>query len=372
MHSPRVASAARSTSRLAILLLAGLAACDVPTKLPTWDQTWLIPGDSTRVAVSELLPKSGELTVSTVGGQPVFALSVATPAAISRSLGQVCSACASANGTTVPKPAFSIIDSTGVALPTDLVAATIVSGGLAYTITNGFGFDPIRPSAAGAPYGYFVVRIMNGTTLVALDSVNGADLAIGKNGATLQRALPLNVGAGSLGITGASPLEVYVRLESPAGDPTTINSSQSFSISIQPSPIALSQAEVNLANQQINAAQTSVDLSSVSDEALVNRVQAGTLHLAISSPFGVQGTLTATFTTPGASPIVKTIPLTTAALQKPDVSLTATELRALLGHIATLTVSGTISSPTGTVTLTPTQVLNVTSTFEIILSTTEN
>jgi hypothetical protein len=372
MHNPLVAIAARNAARLALLLLAGLAACDVPTKLPTWDQTWLIPGDSTRVAVSELLPKSGELTVSTAGGQPVFALSIATPAAISRSLGQVCSACAAANGTTVPKPAFSINDSTGVALPSDLVAATIVSGGLSYTITNGFSFDPIRPSAAGAPYGHFVVRVTNGTTLVAIDSVNGADLAIGKNGAVLQRALPLNVGAGSLGISGSSPLEVSVTLDSPAGDPTTINSSQSFSISIQPAPIALSQAQVTLANQQISAAQTSVDLTSVSDDALINRVQAGTLHLTISSPFGVQGTLTATFSTPGASPIVKTIPLTTAAQQTPDVSLTATELRALLGHSATLTVSGTVSSPSGTVTLTPTQALNVASTFEIILSTTEN
>ena len=372
MHSPLVATAARSAARLGLLFLVGLAACDVPTKLPTWDQTWLIPGDSTRVAVSELLPKSGELTVSTAGGQPVFALNVAAPAAISRSLGQVCSACAVANGTTVPKPAFTVIDSTGIALPSDLVAATIVSGGMAYTITNGFNFDPIRPSAAGAPFGYFVVRIMNGKTLVALDSVNGADLALGKNGAVVQRALPMNVGGGSLGISASSPVEIYVTLDSPAGDPTTINSSQTFSISIQPAPIALSQAQVNLANQQINAAQTTVDLSSVSDQALINRVQAGTLHLAISSPFGVQGTLTATFSAPGASPIVKTIPLTTAAQQTPDVSLTATELRALLGHIATLTVSGTVSSPSGTVTLTPTQVLDVRSTFEIILSTTEN
>jgi hypothetical protein len=372
MHSPLVASAARNAARLGILFLAGLAACDVPTKLPTWDQTWLIPGDSTRVAVSELLPKSGELTVSTAGGQPIFALNVAAPAAISRSLGQVCSVCAAANGTTVPKPAFTVVDSTGIVLPTDLVAATIVSGSLGYTITNGFGFDPIRPSAAGAPYGYFVIRVMNGTTLVAIDSVDGAVLAIGKNGATLQRALPLNVGAGSLGITAASPLELYVTLDSPAGDPTTINSNQSFSVTVQPAPIGLSQAQVNLANQQINAAQTSVDLSSVSDQALINRVQAGTLHLAISSPFGVQGTLTATFTAPGAAPIVKSIPLTTAAQQAPNVSLTASELRALLGHTATLTVSGTVSSPSGTVTLTPTQVLSVTSTFEIILSTTEN
>jgi hypothetical protein len=110
----------------------------------------------------------------------------------------------------------------------------------------------------------------------------------------------------------------------------------------------------------------------VSDQALINRVQGGTLHLAIASPFGVQGTLTATFSAPGAAPIVKTIPLTVQAQQTADVTLTAAELRALLGHTDDLTVSGSVSSPSGTVTLTPSQVLKVTSTFEIILSTTES
>jgi hypothetical protein len=372
MHSQSHAGHARFPARLGILLLAGVSACEVPTKLPSWDQTWLIPGDSTRVAVSELLPKTGELTVSTSGGQPVFALTVAAPAAISRSLGQVCPACAAANGTTVPKPAFSISDSTGIALPTDLVAATIVSGGFSYTVTNGFSFDPIRPRAAGAPFGHFVIRVMNGTTLVAIDSVDGAVLGIGANGATLQRSLPLNLGGGSLAITSSAPLEIYLTLDSPQGDPTTINTNQSFSIAIQPAPIALSQAQVRLANQTISAAQTTVDLSSVNDQALINRVQGGTLHLGITSPFAVQGTLTATFSAPGAASIVKTVPLTTAAQQSPDISLTASELRSLLGHSTDLSVSGSVSSPSGTVTLTPTQVLRVTSTFEIILSTTEN
>jgi hypothetical protein len=371
MHRP-TSSASRAIARLGILLLVAATACDLPTKLPTWDETWLIPGDSTRVAVSELLPQTGELTVSTFGGQPVFALNVAAPPSVSRSLGQVCSACAAANGTTVPKPAFTIVDSTRITLPTDLVAATIVNGGFDYTITNGFSFDPIRPNAAGAPYGYFVIRVMNGSTVVAVDSVNGATLGIGKNGATLQRSLPLNVGSGSLTITSSSPLELYVTLDSPQGDPTTINSNQSFTVAIQPAPISLSQAQVRLANQSVSAAPTTVDLSSVSDQALINRVQGGTLHLAIASPFGVQGTLTATFSATGAAPIVKTIPLTIQAQQTADVTLTAAELRALLGHTDDLTVSGSVSSPSGTVTLTPSQVLKVTSTFEIILSTTES
>ncbi|HEY7237388.1 MAG TPA: hypothetical protein VH539_24760 [Gemmatimonadaceae bacterium] len=369
----RVASrAARMSARLVPLGLAAVTACEYPTKLPSWNQTWLIPGDSTRFSVSELLPKTGQLTLSTSGGQPVFALSLATPAAVSRSLGQVCGACAAANGTTVPKPAFTIVDSTPVTMPTDLVAATILNGGFTYTVTNNFSFDPIRPNAAGAPYGYFVIRVMNGTTLVAIDSVDGAALAIGKNGASVQRALPLNVGGGPLSITSAQPIEIYLTLNSPLGDPVSINTSQSFSVSIQPSPIALTQAEVNVANQTISAAATTVDLSSVSDEALLNRVRGGTLHLTIASPFGVQGTLTATFSVPGAPPIVKSIPLTTAAQQSQDVSLTADELKSLLGHTADLTVSGSVSSPTGSVTLTPTQVLQITSTFEIILSTTES
>lgn len=372
MYSRVVSQTARASARLSFVLLAAVSACEIPTKLPIWDQTWVIPGDSTRFSVSQLLPSTGEITVSTSGGQPVFALSIPAPAAISRSLGQVCSACAAANGTTVPKPAFTISDSTPVTLPTDLVTATIVNGGFTYTITNNFSFDPIRPSAAGAPYGYFVIRVMNGATLVALDSVNGSDVAIGKNGATVQRQLPLNVGGSSLSITSSKPVEIYLTLNSPQGDAVTINTSQSFSVAIQPAPIALSQAQVQLSNQTINAAQTTVDLTSVSDQAIVNRVQAGALHLAIDSPFGVQGTLTATFNVPGGAQIVKSIPLSTAATQSVDVALTAAELKSLLGHAANLTVSGSVSSPSGSVTLTPTQVLRVTSTFQITLSTTES
>jgi hypothetical protein len=363
---------ARWSARTTVVLLAALSACDLPTRLPSWDQTWLIPGDSTSISVSELLPKSGDLTMSTVGGQPVFALSVAAPGSFSRSLGQICAACATANGTTVPKPAFVLRDSVSTTLPSDVVAATVVSGSFKYTITNGFSFDPIRPNAAGAPYGYFVVAIMNGATLVALDSVDGAALAMGKNGATLQRSTPVLLTAGSLAVTSASPLKVYLTLNSPQGDPVTINSSQSLSIAFQPTPVSLSQAQVQIGSQSISASQTNIDFTSVSDQAVINRVQGGTLHLVIASPFGVQGTLTATFSAPGATPIVKQLPLTTAAQQTVDLSLDAAELRSLLGKSVTLDISGSVSSPSGTVTLTPTQVLKVNSTFQIILSTTES
>jgi hypothetical protein len=48
------------------------------------------------------------------------------------------------------------------------------------------------------------------------------------------------------------------------------------------------------------------------------------------------------------------------------------ELRTLLGHNADLSVSGSVSAPGGSVTITPVQVLKVNSTFEIVLSTTES
>lgn len=359
-------------ARLSLVLLAAVAACDIPTRLPTWDQTWLIPGDSASIAVSELLPSSGDLTMSTVGGQPVFALTVAAPGGYSQSLGQMCSACAAANGTTVPKPAFLLRDSVDTSLPSDVVAATVVSGAFSYTVTNNFSFDPIRPNAAGAPYGYFVITVMNGTTVAARDSVDGATLGMGKNGATLTRSLPVILTGGSVALDGTAPLRVYLTLNSPQGDPVTINSSQSISISFQPAAVALSQAQVQIGNQSISANQTSIDLTSVSDQAVIDRVQSGTLHLDIASPFGVQGTLTATFSAAGTASITKTLPLTTAAQQTADISLSAAELRSLLGKSVTVDVSGTVSSPSGTVTLTPTQKLQVNSTFQIILSTTES
>jgi hypothetical protein len=354
------------------VLLAALGACELPTRLPQWNQNWIIPGDSTTISVSQLLPTSGELTMSTVGNQPVFALSVAAPGTYSQSLGQICSACAAANGTTVPKPAFTLSDSVSTALPSDVVAATVVSGTLSYTITNGFSFDPIRPNAAGAPYGWFVLRVMNGTTLVAIDSVDGSVTAIGKNGATLPRSVPVALAGGSVTLDGTKSIRVYLTLNSPQGDPVTINSSQSISISFQPTPVSLSQAQVQIGTQSVTANQTDIDLSGLGDQGLINRVQGGTVHLIIASPFGVQGTLTATFSAAGIVPITKTLGLTTAAQQTQDIMLSASELRSLLGKSVTLDVSGSVSSPSGTVTLSPTQALRVTSTFQIILSTTES
>src|SRR5689334_15650453 len=96
---------------LSVALLAALSACELPTKLPIWNQTWLIPGDSASLGVSQLLPASGSITMSSVARQPVFALTVAAPASYSQTLGQISSACAAANGTTVPKPAFLLRDS---------------------------------------------------------------------------------------------------------------------------------------------------------------------------------------------------------------------------------------------------------------------
>lgn len=358
--------------QLSVVLLTALAACELPTRLPNWDQTWLIPGDSASIGVSELLPSSGSVTMSSVGGQPVFALTVAAPGAYSETLGQICSACAAANGTTVPKPAFLLRDSVSTTLPSDVVAATVVSGTFTYTVTNNFSFDPIRPAAAGAPYGSFVVTVLNGNTVVAHDSVNGQDFAMGKNGGTLQRTISVNLDNGPLALDGSAPMYVRLALDSPQGDPVTINSSQSISIAFQPSPVSLSQAQVQIGSQSVNASQTSIDFTSVSDQAVINRVQGGTIHLAIASPFGVQGTLTATIAAPGTAPIVKSLPLTTAAQQTQDITLSADELRSLLGKSVTLDVSGTVSSPSGTVTLTPTQQLKVNSTFQIILSTTES
>ena len=367
----RSAGGVRAVSAASIarasLLLCAVVACDIPTGVPTWNQTWVVPGDSTQVSVSELLPKSGEVTVVTAGSTKVFSLAVPAPPAISTSLGQVCPVCVSANGTTVSKPAFTLRDSTSTTLPSDLVSAAITSGSLAYTITNGFSFDPLRPNAAGAPYGYLVVRVMNGTTVVASDSVDGQTTAMGKNGATFQRTLAFN----AVTVSGASPLRVVITLDSPQGDAITINTSESFSLAAQPGQVTLGQATVKVQSQSIAGQQTSIDLSSVDASAVVNRVQGGALRLTVANPFGVQGQLDAVITAAGMAPITKTIVLSSSATSTPRVDLTADELRAMLGKSVTLTVGGVVSSPSGTVTLDPTQVLKVKSDFELTISTTE-
>jgi len=154
-------------------MLVALAACDIPTSAPQWDQTWVVPGEDMSLSVAELLPSGVAMTPDS----SAFVVSI-DGTSVSFTLGDFCSQCAALNGTTAPKPAFDTTLTTVEMLPADLVSATVSGGQFSVTVQHQFSFDPLRPSPSDSTNtGYLTIAVRSAGRVVAMDSVDGADAA---------------------------------------------------------------------------------------------------------------------------------------------------------------------------------------------------
>ena len=314
---------------------------------------WIVPSQSTTIAVSNILPTG----VSIVSDGSGFTVS-ASAASVTRALSQDCGACAAANGLVAPKPAFTGNATAGTALPSDVASATLSGGTLQVNVTNNYTFDPLRPSAAaGSARGYAVITVTNGTSVLGKDSVDGAAFALPANGGTLPRSIPLT---GT--ISGASPITLTVVLNSPAGDPVLIDASRTIVVTATPTNLQVATANVAVVNKTITTS-TNIDLSGI-DNTITDHVLGGALLLTIANPFAVAGTLTVRLAPSGGTPVIKSVPLV-AGTSTPSVSFTQSEIKSLLGHAVTLTISGAVNASSGTVSISPKQVVAVTTKLDL-------
>ncbi|MBI4408496.1 MAG: hypothetical protein HY561_02230 [Gemmatimonadetes bacterium] len=356
----------RKRSRLGLLAAAalGLVACDIPTELPKWNTTWVVEGESTSMAVSSLLPSS--VRVATGGG--AFELIVGGTS-FSRTLGQLCGApCTAANGQTVPKPAFTGGFSSGISLPSDVVSATLAGGSISVQLTNGFGFDPIRPSASAR--GFVAVTVSTGGTTLAVDTIKGQTTSFPSN-TTLNRTLDLNPA------NIAGPIQVDVTVSSPAGDPATINTSQSFGVVATPGTLSVSEARVAVASKTVTVTNATLDLDL--DATVAEHVKEGAFLLEIDNPFDLTGSFQLTMTPPDHPAIAKSFTVGPGQ-DTVTITLTPDEMDALLcppgpgeecggAREITLAAAGAVTG-TGTppaVTVTPTQVLTIHSKIRFVI-----
>ena len=349
-RSPRLPSGRRGVALAATSLLT--AACGLPTEIPQVDQTWIVPPSSTTIAVASLLPSG----VGILPDSSAFTLTV-SPVTVTRALSADCASCAAANGTTVPKPAFVATASVSTPLPTDIASATLTGGSLKLDLTNNYNFDPLRPSATA--FGYVVITIANGGTIIGRDSLDGATSSFAP-GTTHSGFIPI---AGT--ITSASPITVTVTINSPAGDPITIDASRTIVATATPSNLRVASASLTVTNRQISASRV-IDLTGV-DDAIITHTTGGAILLDIANPFNVTGTVTVTLASPGVAPVTRTITLASGT-SHPSVTLSGDEVRSLFGHVVTVTFSGPVSG-SGPVTVTPKQVVTVTSRLELTLHT---
>jgi hypothetical protein len=337
------------------VLLALLAACDIPSATPQWGTTWNVPGQSTSISVNSLLPTG----VTANGTNTAFQVAV-NPITITEGLGQDCAACAALNGQTVPKPAFSATSNGAAPLPVAVNSATLVADTLTVTITNGFGFDPLNPSkAAGSATGFLVTSVTSGATVIGKDSANGASgITLPPNGGVLVRKIVL-----SGTVSGAAGVTATVTINSPAGDPTIINTSQTISIRATAGTLSIASVTIN-PTTVIPSSPTTIDFSGVGS-AVSSRVKGGFLILSITNPLGIGGNLTAKFTV-GPAQVLKPLTLSSAPTSTDTLNFTTADLANLLGYNLQLSFSGTVS---GSTTITPGQIVAVTSRLQLNLVT---
>lgn len=356
MSLPSASARPRARWRLgvgSIAVLSALAACEFPTAVPQVDQTWMVPPQTTTIALANLLPAG----VRILADSSAFALDVA-PVSTSRALSADCSACAAANGTTVAKPAFVATVTATAALPAGFAAATLASGTLQLAVTNNYTFDPIRPSATAR--GYVVTTVANGATIIGRDSVDGATTAL-PPGATLTRSIALS-GA----ISSASPVTVTITINSPAGDPVTMDASRTIAVTATPANLVVPTASVSVVNRPISASATA-DLRNI-DSTITNHVTGGSLLLGVVNPFAVGGTITVLVSAPNVATITKTAQLAPGTTTD-TLSLSQGELMPLFGHVVTMSFSGPVSGTNGAVAVAPRQAVVVTTHFVVTLHT---
>lgn len=345
----------RSTARLAIAASAlAVSACDVPTALPRWDTTWAVPVDALELAVASLLPSGVTLTPD----GKAFEFEVDGLRLVER-LGDICAACAVLEGQVVPKPPFLVVLRPDVVFPADVASASIVGGEVHVELFHNFGFDPIRPSATQR--GSIRVVLTSANDTLAAGMIDGAAEAF-PSGTHKVLAIPFR--KGELG----DFLRLSLIIDSPGGDPVRISNASHFELTLAPSPVKISEARVRVEDLAVSMKETSFEV--VGGEGLVNRIRNGTLSLDIDNPFQVAGSFSITLSAPGMS-AVRQIPLQPGQT-RPRVEFTGHELQSILREEkATLSATGTVSAPGGTVAIRPDQVMRARSQFELTIATTE-
>lgn len=332
----------RSVSAVVLVVLA--AACDLPTQAPKWNTTWILPIKDDTVRVAQFLPN----TVDTAAG--AFTTTVKRDSVL-QSLGQMCPACAPANGTTASLPAFNVTLTHTDSFPSQVISITPGAGlALSFRLDNGLGFDPLRPGTGQTGSIVTLVQDSAGNT-IARDSVDGTDTSFA-SGTSLTRSLSL----------GSSPIGGHVTVSAaisiPGSDPVLVDTSNYFRVVTLTDTVSLAGVTVQLSNQSVTSDSVSVDWSGI-DSDIQSKMQGAELQLKIQNPFSAAGGGTVSFKT-GASDVISPKVINFAQGASIDtIGITQQEIQALTAAgQSEITVQASVSG-TGagqSVTITPTQV----------------
>lgn len=320
-------------------LILSLGGCEIPTDLPAWDSTWEIPGDSVRLEMSGLLPEgvSQEGDSTFVVTPPSFVVRAA--------LADLCAFCAALGGIVVPKPAIQGSFLGHGALPRDVLGVTLRSGTVDFRVTNGLGFDPIRPGGAARGSLRLVLRSHPDGRILADTLLSGARYALPPGGSLLV-TIPLRPGEVGSGVVGE------VGFDSPAGNPAPIRGTDAFQVEVAPGALRLSEARVDARGRTLDP--TSVALGSGElDQGIMDRMQGGRLRLLIDNPFGVGADLLVRLEAPGRAAVQREIRVAPEGGAS-GLDYSGEELRGFLGREgARWTVQGVVDPQAAPVSMRP-------------------
>lgn len=316
-----------------------MVGCDLPTTLPEWESTWEIPGDSVRMEMSGLLPAG-----ITEEGDSTFVVS--PPSFVVRAaLSDLCPPCAALGGIVLPKPAITASFQDQGDLPDDVLGVTLRSGSVDFLVTNGLGFDPMRPGGPATGSLRLLLRSDPDGRVLADTLLPGSTHALPPGGSLLV-TLPLLPGEVGSRVVG------QVTLNSPAGNPAPIRGRDSFQVEVIPGVLRVSEARVDGRGRALDP--TSVELGAEEIEgSVLDRMKGGRLRLNIDNPFGVGAELTVRLEAPGEQPVQRALQVAPGGgVVMLDYS--GAELRRFLGREgARWTVGGVVDPEAGPVTMRP-------------------
>lgn len=339
---------------LGALLGVPLAACEIPSGLPAWDSTWELPGDSLRLEVAGLLPSG-----VTQEGDSAFVVTP-PPFVVRAALSELCSPCAGLGGILLPKPAIqgSFVDHGE--LPADVLGVTLRSGAVEFRVTNGLGFDPIRPGG-GAPGSLRLVLRSHPDGRVLADTLLSGAVHALPPGASLLAAVALRPGPVGSGVVGE------VGFDSPAGSPALLRGTDAFQVEVVPGELRVSDARVEARGRSLDPTSGGMGSGGI-DDGLLERVQGGRLRLMVDNPFGVGADLVVRLHAPGEVGVERDVRVA------PDggISLldySGAELRRFLGREgARWTVTGAVDPGGGAISVRPGAAAVVRGSFLLTLS----
>lgn len=348
---------------LAVVALLALG-CDLPTSVPTWSTVWEVPARTASLDVGALLPDG----VTVDASRTAFLFS-GSRIEFHESLGGACGyACAAAQGATVPKPEFTSSFQATTFLPARIDSAQLEGGRINVRITNGLGFDPLRPGAAQRG-GSLSLVITSGGREVARETLSGAQWALPANGGVIARDVPLAAGRV------LREVEVQVSLYSPLGDAVRIDTAQRISVVATVDSTRIASASISVRDEEVGSTAVALDLDGVPDGA-VNRVEGGSLILDVTNPFDVHSTSigvdsTRAYIFADGRLIAKAFTISPGD-NRVVLDFTADELRAILGSSSVdFDVHGYVSAADGGITVTPAQQIGIVSRLRLTLRSTE-